>query len=316
MRHSSERPDAPRALFTLLAGVAGVLALIPSVAAGAVPTGRVDAAAPVEACPDGRADCVDRTIAELGQRFAQLGRGGDHHATFTLAYLRTTQGFKWARDQEGFFVDSRWVSQESAVFAEYYYNAYDDWLADRRTAVPAAWLIAFNAARSGRISGAGDLMLGMNAHINRDLPYVLESVGLTTDDGVSRKPDHDKVNEVLAQVMDPLLAELIARFDPYGFDVGVATSTVLKLIVSWRAQAWRNAERLVAARTPFARGLVVLDIESAAAAKATALAALTSYLPPFTGPGPRAAHCAAHHADPVPVAYPFGSPPAYLDVPG
>ena len=126
-------------------------------------------------------------------------------------------------------------------------------------------------------------MLGMNAHINRDLPYVLESVGLTTEDGVSRKPDHDKVNEVLARVVDPLLAELIARFDPVGFNVGIAPSTVLQVIIAWRAQAWRNAERLVAARTPMARALVVFNIESTAAAKATALAALTSYLPPFTG---------------------------------
>ncbi len=80
-------------------------------------------------------------------------------------------------DQDGYFADSRWVSRESMVFADYYFDAYDDWLAGHRTAVPAAWLIAFEAARRSRISGAGDLMLGMNAHINRDLPYVLDPSG-------------------------------------------------------------------------------------------------------------------------------------------
>ena len=277
-----------------------------------VPASRLtSAAASIDACPDGRPECVDGTIAELRERFAVLGQGCDHHATFTLAYLRTTQGFKWGRDQDGFFADNRWVNHEGAVFAEYYYRAYDDWVAGRRSAVPVAWLAALDAALARRITGPGDLMLGMNAHINRDLPYVLEAVGLTAADGSSRKPDHDKVNEILAAVMDPILAELITRFDPDGFDAGITPSTVLDLIVAWREQAWRNAVRLTNARTPFARALVVLDIESTAAATAAGLATLTSYVPPFTGTGPRDAHCAAHHADPPPLAYPFGLPPAY-----
>ncbi|WP_460913982.1 hypothetical protein [Plantactinospora veratri] len=44
---------------------------------------------------------------------------------------------------------------------------------------------------------------------------------------------------------------------------------------------------------------------------ATGIATLTSYVPPFTGPGPRAAHCAERHDSAPPVAYPFGVPPAY-----
>ncbi|MGI5211635.1 DUF5995 family protein [Plantactinospora sp. CA-290183] len=263
-----------------------------------------------EPCPDGAPGCVDGTIAELRARMATLGRGCAHHSTFALAYLRTTEGFKWGRDA-GFFSDDTWVNREGALFAEYYYRAYDDWAAGRRSAVPLAWLAALDAARDRRLTGAGDLMLGMNAHINRDLPYVLASVGLTAPDGSSRKPDHDKVNEILAEVTDPILAELIARFDPYGFDVGISPDTVLGLIITWREQAWRNAVRLTNARTPFARAVVELDIESTAAATAAGLATLTSYVPPFTGPGPRAAHCAAHHADPPPLAYPFGLPPAY-----
>ncbi|GAB3964703.1 hypothetical protein GCM10027615_07950 [Plantactinospora veratri] len=62
---------------------------------------------------------------------------------------------------------------------------------------------------------------------------------------------------------------------------------------------------------PFARTLVELDIESSAVAIATGIATLTSYVPPFTGPGPRAAHCAERHDSAPPVAYPFGVPPAY-----
>jgi hypothetical protein len=282
-------------------------------AAGGAPE-TTDAARAVEVpetCPEGGNECVDGTIAELTARFGALGRACGHHATFALAYLRTTQGYKWSRDQDGFFVDPQWVNREGALFAEYYYRAYDDWAAGRRSAVPLAWLAALDAARDRRLTGAGDLMLGMNAHINRDLPYVLERVGLTAPDGSSRKPDHDRVNEILAGLVDSLFAELVARYDPAGFDVGIVPATVLELIVAWREQAWRNAVRLATAPTPFARALVEADIESSAAATAAGLAALTSYVPPFTGPDARAAHCAAHHADPPPAAYPFGVPPAY-----
>jgi len=298
-------------LLAAVLGVVGALALAAPAPARPPSGGATTLAAVPDACPEGGSGCVDDTIAQLRQRFAALGRSCDHHATFTLAYLRTTQGFKWGRDQDGFFADNRWVNHESALFAEYYYRAYDDWAAGRRGAVPLAWLAALDAARSRRLSGAGDLMLGMNAHINRDLPYVLERVDLTTPDGSSRKPDHDRVNEILAQVMDPLLAELLARFDPYGFDTAIPTGTVLDVIIGWREQAWRNAVRLTNARNPFTRALVEFDIESSAATIAAGLATLTSYAPPFTGPGPRATHCAAQHGTAPPLAYPFGLPPAY-----
>ncbi|MFY1688385.1 DUF5995 family protein [Plantactinospora sp. WMMB782] len=302
---------ATRTLLVATLGVTGVLPPAPVVAAAPSDAGAAVRAVVPETCPDGGADCVADTIARLRERFGTLGRSCDHHASFTLAYLRTTEGFRWGRDQDGYFADNTWVNREGALFAEYYYRAYDDWAAGRRSAVPGAWLAALDAARSRRLSGAGDLLLGMNAHINRDLPYVLERVGLTAPDGSSRKPDHDKVNEILAAVMDPLLAELIARLDRAGFDTGIPTSAALGLLVGWREQAWRNAVRLANARTPFARSLVELDIEAGAVATATGIATLTSYVPPFTGPAPRAAYCAAHNADAPPVAYPFGIPPAY-----
>ena len=60
----------------------------------------------------------------------------------------------------------------------------------------------------------GDLLLGINAHINRDLPYTLAHVGLVKADGSPRKLDHDKVNQSLDRVIDPLQDELAQRYDP------------------------------------------------------------------------------------------------------
>jgi hypothetical protein len=305
------RTSARVVAIAIATGVAVLLLTPPAHAGIAIRERAAVTVAPIDVCADGAPSCVDETIATMRARFAVLGQQCDHRAVFALAYLRTTQTYKWARDLPGFFADTAWVNHEDALFAEYYFNAYDNWAAGRRTSVPAAWLAAFDAARDRRVTGAGDVLLGMNAHINRDLPYVLAAIGLTRPDGTSRKPDHDKVNEFLATVVDPLLAELVARFDPTGFDIGLVPDALLQQIVSWREQAWRNAERLAAAATPLARAIVVLDIESSAAAQAAFLTTLTSYLPPLSTTGPRDAHCAAHHADPPPARYAFGLPSAY-----
>ena len=134
----------------------------------------------------------------------------------------------------GFFQDTPWVNHEDAVFARYYFDAYDNWLAGNRSQVPQAWLIAFDSAKDRRTTGSGDLLLGMSAHINRDLPFTLAAVGMVTAEGESRKADHDKVDEFLNMVIEPMLAELAARFDPDTVNIktpfGVGNAAVFQLV--------------------------------------------------------------------------------------
>ena len=91
----------------------------------------------------------------------------------------------------------------------------------RRVASPAgartsrrAWAIAFQAAADRSMPASGNLSLGINAHVQRDLPFALAAIGLVKPDGSSRKPDHDRVNEFLNRVTDDLYAEIARRFDP------------------------------------------------------------------------------------------------------
>ena len=266
-------------------------------------------------CVAGRPNCLDATIREMERRFAPLGQACDHNAVFALAYLRTTQTYEWARDQAGYFNDTPWVNHEDAVFAKYYFNAYDNWAAGHRSQVPEAWLLAFDAAAGHRVTGSGNLLLGMNAHINRDLPFTLAAIGIATPDGQSRKPDHDKVNQFLNTVVQPLLAELAARFDPTIVNIvtpyGVGYTALFQTIAAWREQAWRNAELLVTAPTPEIRSAVAAEIEAAAATEALALTAANSYLPPLVTSAPRDAFCASHNGDPPPMSYAFGTASAY-----
>jgi hypothetical protein len=239
----------------------------------------------------------------MTRRFDSLASTCDHNAIFSLTYLRVTEEYRRTIDQP-FFDDTQFVNYEDTLFAHYYFAAFDAWEAGRIDEVPPAWRVAFDAAQRHAVSASGDLLLGINAHVQRDLPLVLYSIGLVAPDGSSRKPDHDRVNIILNRVADDIIAEIARRFDPTIDDTNLPTSlddaALLQTLVAWRENAWRNAEALAAAPTPQARDIIVAEIENNAASEARAIVASTSYPPPplSDGSGPRDAYCAVHHNDP------------------
>jgi len=255
--------------------------------------GTVSAATIQEPCPSGNARCVKTTIKQMDVRFQPLAAACSHQAVFSLAYLRTTEEYARAAAEPGFFINVRFVNREDALFAAYYFDAFDAW-AGGSAGVPEAWQIAFNAADRRRVAGSGNLLLGMNAHVNRDLPFVLAQLGL------GRKADHDKVNTFLQRVVEPLLAEESARFDPTMDDFetpfGLSYTALFEILKGWREQAWQNAKLLVNAPTPAARALVAAQIEAYAASTARSLVATYAYAnnPTLTGAAARDAYCATH----------------------
>ena len=252
-------------------------------------------------CVAGRTQCVDKTIRDMTKRLDPLVSSCDHNAIFSLVYLRVTQEYRETIDSP-FFDDTSFVNYEDGIFAHYYFDAYDAWANGQRADVPPAWRIAFDAARNRQVSAMGDLLLGINAHVQRDLPFVLYSIGLVVPDGASRKPDHDRVNEILNRVVDPVVAEIARRFDPTIEDTNLPGSfdefTVFQLLVAWREAAWRNAEALASAPTAAARDLVASEIESNAATTAAAIRLSTQYLPLSPAAAQRDSYCMAHHYDP------------------
>ena len=235
-------------------------------------------------CTSGKLQCVDKVIRVMTAHLDDLAADCDHDSIFALSYLRTTEEYRRATTTPGFFEDPGFVNHEDAVFARYYFEAFDAYHAGQRAAVPAAWRIAFDAARDKAVKASVNLQLGINAHVNRDLPYVLAGIGLVKPDGSTRKTDHDKVNEFLNRVTDGLFAEGAARFDPTFDDDNLPGTladdmTIFQIIPTWREMAWRNAERLVNAPTAAARALVAQDIENYAAGVATMLRDSGRYSP-------------------------------------
>jgi hypothetical protein len=248
-------------------------------------------------CSAGRPACVQQTINTMKRRWAPLDTSCDHKAVFSLAYLLTTQQYAETAAQPGFYNDVAWVNHEDAVFSQFYFRAYDDYAAGHLSRVPEAWQIAFNAANRRTVTGIGDLLLGMSAHVNRDLPFVLAGVGIVAPNGQSRKPDHEKINVMLNQVVTKLLDKEAALYDPAMNDAhspyGISYTALMQLLVSWREQAWNNAELLVSAPTAAARALVAQQIETYAANTARSIVASN------LSPGPvrvaRDAYCASTH---------------------
>ena len=174
-------------------------------------------------CTDGDPQCIVDVIAKMEDRLAPLADSCDHDAIFSLAYLRVTQNVKAAADS-GYFHDRTWLTQLDAVFADLYFHTMDTWNAGRTGEVPKAWRIALSASDDRSMTGLGDFLLNMNAHINNDFPHALATVGLTAKDGSSHKPDHNAYNQRLDSLYIPVFDEEAARFDPTfdDYDAGPA----------------------------------------------------------------------------------------------
>jgi hypothetical protein len=234
-------------------------------------------------CAGGSDQCIERTIGEMERRFHRVIPRCDHNAVFSLTYLRVTEDVRDAVET-GFYPDKPWINQFDAMFARPYFLAYDNWREGRRELVPESWRLAFDTGRDESVQGLGNLLLSMNAHINRDFPYILYHVGLTDEDGSSKKPEHDSYNPRLRAMYKPMLTELAHRFDETIDDYDVPGITAdddafFQLLVQWRDSAWRNAVRLAEADGDAERRDVARSIEAYANTWAGLIRAGAAYPP-------------------------------------
>ena len=243
-------------------------------------------------CERGGPRCVPLVAAEMTRRYRRLAASCHHDAAFALMYLRVTQ----AVGRDAGFADQRYLARLDSTFAVLYFRAFDEWRAGRREAVPPAWQIAFEAASRRRASGIGDLLLGMNAHISRDLPFAVAAVGMKRPAG---RRSFEQVNALLERVARPMLREQARRFDPTvtSFALPVISAnpgTLGAVLTGWRDTAMRDAERLLRAKTPSARASIAESIERTATTRAALIAAATSRVPYSPAGKARDTFCQAH----------------------
>ena len=144
---------------------------------------------------------IDDVIERMTVLADELRRDGDTRLAFHATYLRTTQAVAAAL-RDGAFEDADWVDRWDVAFARLYLDALD---ASRRgDPVPEPWAVAFSAAAAQPdLPAVRHVLLGMNAHINYDLPQALLAVisdAEFEDPAVRarREADHRRIDEVLA----------------------------------------------------------------------------------------------------------------------
>jgi hypothetical protein len=164
---------------------------------------------------------IDAVVAGMQDRLDGLAADAVQR-TFLGTYLRTTIAVGEAV-HEAHFEDPDWVDQWDAAFAQLYLLAFDaQFGAPGRTApgraavpgrtapgraavpgpaVPRPWRLAFEAPVE--LPPLRHLLLGLNAHVNYDLPQALLAVISDADFEdqwlvARRRRDHERIDTVLA----------------------------------------------------------------------------------------------------------------------
>lgn len=193
----------------------------------------------------------------------------DARRFFHATYLRTLRAVA-EEVRRGGFLDPQWVARWDVAFGQFYLDALD--LDQRHGAVPGPWRVAFDGARGQ--PGAPPLrhvLVGMNAHINYDLPQALLAV-ITPEDFDdprvvrSRQRDHQHVDTVLQARVGAEAAELTALSKVTLLDRALRPANQAasrRLLAEARGKVWRNAAVLDRARRDgdpaYAASLSVLE---------------------------------------------------------
>jgi hypothetical protein len=215
---------------------------------------------------------VDEVVVEMQDRLLRLGQ--PHHRFFLGTYQRTTAAVGKAVDGAA-FEDPDWVERWDVAFARLYLDALDAIQAGDINSVPRPWRLAF--AAESDLPPLRHVLLGINAHVNYDLPQALLAV--ITDDDFSddrlmarRRRDHERIDGVLASRVAAEDDELIAS--------GAARSVLDRLLTPLnrlgskrflreaRLKVWHNTTELQRARTEsvesYRQRLAELEVLSAA----------------------------------------------------
>ena len=223
---------------------------------------------------------IDALIERMRKLLEPLEAAGDPKRIFHGTYLRTTIAVAEEIRRPGGFADPEWTERWDVAFADLYLEALEQLQAGEQPSRP--WAIAFGA-RPG-LPILNRLLLGMNAHINYDLPQALLAV--ITDEEFDdpaliamREADHKAIDDILASRVSAEDEELVSVGGP-----GSLLDRVLKplnqrgtrrFLREARKKVWANAISLSQARRAGAEAYAarLAELEELSAAKVTELQA-------------------------------------------
>lgn len=191
---------------------------------------------------------------------------------FLGTYRRTTLAVE-AAIGDGRFEDPGWVAEWDAAFALLYLDALDARLSGR-VRVPRPWRLAFDAPAS--LPPLRHVLLGINAHVNYDLPQALLAMipdADFADPGLlgRRRRDHERIDGVLSDRVAAEDEELAAKSARTLLDRALLPLNrrgSQRFLREARLKVWHNTRELQQARVlgpdTYAVRLAELELLSAA----------------------------------------------------
>lgn len=213
---------------------------------------------------------IATVVAAMDARLGRMPPERTAQRVFLDTYRRTTLAVGKAIDDAA-FEDPGWVEQWDVVFADLYLAALELDLVGSHE-VPRPWRLAFDAPES--LPALRHVLLGINAHINYDLPQALLAVISDAEfaDPVvlaRRQRDHERIDGVLS-------ARVAAEDDELGGARSLLDRVLQPLnrlsskrfLREARQRVWHNTIELQQARVAgpeaYAARLAELEVLSAA----------------------------------------------------
>jgi hypothetical protein len=206
-------------------------------------------------------DDLQARIDDLPPKYAK-------RRVFLAAYLRTTAAVGRAVERAR-FEDPAWVERWDVAFAGLSIAAHDADLAGRP--VPRPWELAFGAPPE--LSDLRHVLLGINAHLNYDLPQAMLAVISQADfeDPVlmaRRLRDHERIDAVLAGQVSSEDSALDPESLVYRLLTPANRLSTRRFLKEARHKVWHNTYELNEARSvgpeTYRERLAELEVLSAA----------------------------------------------------
>mgnify|MGYP007055206715 FL=1 len=189
-----------------------------------------------------KANTIDEAISYMDDIVAWSKAHNSRAGYFAALYRKVTIKIKQEIEAGGFDDNPR-METFDVIFANRYLKAFTQWRDGKNPSM--VWQTTFHAVDEWRPLVIQQLFLGMNAHINLDLGIAAARTA-SGDALPSLKNDFNKINDVLASLVDSVIDELSKIWPPLKL---LTLSKVDDVLVNFsmskaRDQAWALAEVL------------------------------------------------------------------------
>jgi hypothetical protein len=179
-------------------------------------------------------------IHEASEELRGIARSADDAAGyFPALYSRVTAEIA-ASIKAGQFEDGARMDVFATTFASYYTRAWRNEIPR-----PRCWQASWDVAARDDLLIVQHLLLGINAHVNHDLPQAVVEVADLSGDLASVQRDFTAVNDILAAASVRILRDLdrVSRWANEVAALGGGRAFHFSLRAA-RSQAWNASERL------------------------------------------------------------------------